>query len=65
MPLIIGTNSHEASMFAWTKPPMLPTTTASIDTYFARVAPKAKEKVLAAYPDYPPGGGRWSHSAPT
>ena len=26
VPLIIGTNSHEASMFAWTKPPMLPTT---------------------------------------
>ena len=24
VPLIIGTNSHEASMFAWTKPPMLP-----------------------------------------
>ncbi|MCV7237086.1 carboxylesterase/lipase family protein [Mycolicibacterium celeriflavum] len=53
VPLIIGTNSHEASMFAWTKPPMLPTTRASIDAYFARVAPDAKERVLAAYPDYP------------
>ncbi|WP_353372296.1 carboxylesterase family protein [Mycobacterium sp.] len=39
VPLIIGTNSHEASMFAWTKPPMLPTTTASIDAYLERVAP--------------------------
>ncbi|MET0900482.1 MAG: carboxylesterase family protein, partial [Mycobacterium sp.] len=36
VPLIIGTNSHEASMFAWTKPPMLPTTPDTIDTYFAR-----------------------------
>ena len=53
LPLIIGTNSHEASMFAWTKPPMLPTTTASIDAYLNRVAPDAKDRVLAAYPDYP------------
>lgn len=53
VPLIIGTNSHEASMFAWTKPPMLPTTRASIDAYFERVAPDAKKRVLAAYPDYP------------
>jgi len=53
MPLIIGTNSHEASMFAWTKPPMLPTTRASVDAYFARIAPEAKERVLQAYPDYP------------
>jgi para-nitrobenzyl esterase len=53
MPLIIGTNSHEASMFAWTKPPMLPTTAASIGAYLDRVAPDAKDTVLAAYPDYP------------
>jgi para-nitrobenzyl esterase len=53
VPLIIGTNSHEASMFAWTKPPMLPTTVASIDAYFSRVAPDAKDRVLSAYPDYP------------
>jgi para-nitrobenzyl esterase len=53
VPLIIGTNSHEASMFAWTKPPMLPTTPASIDAYFERLVPEARERVLAAYPDYP------------
>ncbi|MFA7510474.1 MAG: carboxylesterase/lipase family protein [Mycolicibacterium vanbaalenii] len=53
VPLIIGTNSHEASMFAWTKPPMLPTTKASIDGYFQRVAPDAKQRVLQAYPGYP------------
>jgi para-nitrobenzyl esterase len=53
VPLIIGTNSHEASMFTWTKPPMLPTTTTSIHAYLDRVAPDAKDRVLAAYPDYP------------
>ncbi|MCV7152368.1 carboxylesterase/lipase family protein [Mycolicibacterium pyrenivorans] len=53
IPLIIGTNSHEASMFAWTRPPMLPTTRASVDAYFARVAPDAKSRVLQAYPGYP------------
>ena len=35
------------------KPPMLPTTRSSIDAYFQRVAPDAKEDVLAAYPGYP------------
>lgn len=53
LPLIIGTNSHEASMFAWTKPPMLPTTRATVDAYFDRIGPAAKARVLAAYPDYP------------
>jgi para-nitrobenzyl esterase len=53
IPLIIGTNSHEASMFAWTKPPMLPTTKASIDAYINRAAPDAGERLLAAYPHYP------------
>jgi para-nitrobenzyl esterase len=53
VPLIVGTNSHEASMFAWGKPPMLPTTLASIDGYFQRTAPDARDRVLAAYPDYP------------
>ena len=49
VPLIIGTNSHEASMFAWTKPPMLPTTRASVEAYLERVAPGAKKRV-GAYP---------------
>ncbi len=53
VPLIVGTNSHEASMFACSKPPMLPTTVAGIDDYFDRVAPEARDRVLAAYPDYP------------
>ena len=53
VPLIIGTNSHEASMFAWTKPPMLPTTEASIEAYFDRTGPEVKDSVLQAYPRYP------------
>jgi len=53
VPLIVGTNSHEASMFAWGKPPMLPTTQAMVEAYFARTAPEARDRLLAAYPDYP------------
>jgi para-nitrobenzyl esterase len=53
VPLIIGTNSHEASMFAWVKPPMLPTTRETVDAYFDRTAPEAKARVLASYPDHP------------
>ncbi|MFN8031794.1 MAG: carboxylesterase/lipase family protein [Mycobacterium sp.] len=53
VPLIVGTNTHEASMFAFSKPPMLPTSVAGIDDYFDRVAPEARARVLAAYPDYP------------
>ena len=53
IPLIIGTNSHEASMFAWGKPPMLPTTVAGVESFFARWAPDARDRVLAAYRDFP------------
>ncbi|WP_370063285.1 carboxylesterase/lipase family protein [Mycobacterium sp. MAA66] len=53
VPLIIGTNSREASMFAWGRPPMLPTTIAMVDDYFARTAPDAKSAVLQAYTWYP------------
>jgi para-nitrobenzyl esterase len=53
VPLIVGTNSHEATMFAWSKPPMLPTTPALVDDYFRRVAHDARDRVLAAYPGYP------------
>lgn len=53
VPLIIGTNSNEASMFAWWKPAVLPTTVENIEGFFARVAPHARDSVLLAYPDYP------------
>ncbi len=51
VPLIIGTNTHEASMFAWGKPPMLPTTRAGVDGFFERTG--VRGDVLAAYPAYP------------
>jgi para-nitrobenzyl esterase len=53
VPLIIGTNSHEASMFAFTRPPMLPTTRATVQDYFDRVDPDSKDDVLQSYPGYP------------
>ncbi|BBZ34024.1 carboxylesterase/lipase family protein [Mycolicibacterium confluentis] len=53
IPLIVGTNSDEASMFAWSRPPMLPTTKANVEHYFARRDAGAKDRVLAAYPGYP------------
>ncbi|MBV9514398.1 MAG: carboxylesterase/lipase family protein, partial [Mycobacteriaceae bacterium] len=53
LPLIVGTNSHEATMFAWGRAPMLPTRPALIDDYFRRAAPDARDRVLAAYPGYP------------
>lgn len=40
-------------MFAWVKPPMLPTTRETVDAYFDRTAPEAKARVLASYPDHP------------
>ena len=57
IPLIIGTNSHEASMFAWTKPPMLPTTSASIDAYIERAAPDARERAAGGLPGLPAATG--------
>ncbi|MCP2623160.1 carboxylesterase/lipase family protein [Mycolicibacterium smegmatis] len=53
VPLIIGTNSHEASMFAWGKPPMLPTTVAGVEHYFRRKHAGAKDRILSAYPAFP------------
>lgn len=53
VPLIVGVNSHEASLFAWSKPPMMPTTAPLVEEYFERVAPDARDRILAAYPGYP------------
>ncbi|MGV0742518.1 carboxylesterase/lipase family protein [Mycolicibacterium sp. XJ870] len=56
VPLIVGTNSHEATMFAWGKPPMLPTTLEGVEGYFRRRAPQARDRVLSAYPAFPRRG---------
>jgi para-nitrobenzyl esterase len=53
IPLIVGTNRHEAALFARDQPPMLPTTPTTIDNYFARVAPNSRARMLQAYPGYP------------
>jgi para-nitrobenzyl esterase len=53
IPLVIGSNRREASLFARDKTPMLPTTQANVDRYFARFPPEARARVLAAYHSYP------------
>ena len=53
VPLIIGSNQREASLFARDKTPMLPTTPETVDRYFSRLAPAVRTHVLAAYPGYP------------
>jgi para-nitrobenzyl esterase len=53
VPLVIGSNRREASLFARDKTAMLPTTPANVDQYFARFAPEARARVLATYPGYP------------
>jgi para-nitrobenzyl esterase len=53
VPLVIGSNLREASLFARDKTPMLPTTPDSVDRYVARFTPDARAQVLAAYPGYP------------
>jgi para-nitrobenzyl esterase len=53
IPLILGTNRNEASLFVRDKPPMLPTTPGNVDSYFSRLPPQARARVLAGYPGYP------------
>ena len=65
MPLIIGTNSHEASMFAWTKPAMLPTTPARPSTSTSPASPTARHaEEDGCSPPIPAtrAGARWSRS---
>ena len=53
VPLIIGTNRREASLFARDKAPMLPTTPETVDRFFGQLAPGVRARVAAAYPDAP------------
>lgn len=52
VPLIIGTNRHEAALFAKFGN-ALPTTPQLIDRLFSNTDPDAKARVTAAYPGYP------------
>jgi para-nitrobenzyl esterase len=49
VPLLIGTNDREATLFARSGSTLLPTTRSLLDRLFALTDPPAEERVLAAY----------------
>ena len=56
VPLIIGTNKHEAALFRWMKSPLMPITPAAIRAMFAEIAAEqpelrlpGEEQIRAAY----------------
>jgi para-nitrobenzyl esterase len=52
VPLIVGTNAEEGRLFTrWLQ--LLPTTKPMIEALLAEVEPAARERITAAYPDYP------------
>ncbi|HWG24533.1 carboxylesterase/lipase family protein [Actinospica sp.] len=53
VPLIIGTNAREGSVFAKTRDNVLPTTPELLDRYFELTDPAARDHVAARYPGYP------------
>ncbi|MFT4186264.1 MAG: carboxylesterase/lipase family protein [Micrococcaceae bacterium] len=53
IPLIIGTNSDEASVFSLGRYPLLPTRTTLAKALLRRVANDVKTEITASYPDYP------------
>ena len=60
VPLLIGTNDREGTLFAKSRGNLLPTTPARLARMFAGTDPAARDRILAAYPGYPGrrGGGR-------
>jgi para-nitrobenzyl esterase len=46
VPLIIGTNKHEAALFRWMKSPLMPITPTAIKAMFAEIASEQPELVL-------------------
>lgn len=58
VPVMIGTNLNEATMFASKKWGMAPRTSAGLEKYFDEVTDeKSKKQVLASYPHYPKTSG--------
>lgn len=53
VPLLIGTNDREGTLFAKSGGNLLPTTPARIGRLFASTDPAARDRILAAYPGYP------------
>jgi para-nitrobenzyl esterase len=52
VPLIVGTNAEEGRLFTRFLP-LLPTTEPMVEALLAEVEPAARERITAAYPDYP------------
>ncbi|OHV05883.1 carboxylesterase/lipase family protein [Mycobacterium talmoniae] len=52
VPLIVGTNAEEGRLFTRFLR-MLPTTEPMIEALFAEAGPAARQRITAAYPDYP------------
>ncbi len=53
VPLLIGTNDREGTLFAKSGGNTLPTTRARLARLFASTDPAARDRILAAYPGYP------------
>ena len=62
VPLIIGTNRDEGTLFARYLD-VLPTTPERIEAFFAHTDPDAFERIRAAYPGYPTRGSRYASAA--
>ena len=70
VPLIIGTNKHEAALFRWMKSPLMPITPDAIKAMFAEIAAEqpslpipSEADIVTAYPGRPKvrglGVARW------
>jgi para-nitrobenzyl esterase len=53
VPLLIGTNDREGTLFAKSGVNTLPTTRARLARLFASTDPAARDRIVAAYPGYP------------
>jgi para-nitrobenzyl esterase len=53
VPLLIGTNDREGTLFAKSGGNLMPTTPARLARLFASTDPAARDRILAAYPGYP------------
>jgi para-nitrobenzyl esterase len=53
VPLLIGTNRDESTLFARDKPSLLPTSSTLLERMFTLNDPASRQRVVAAYPGYP------------
>ena len=57
IPLLIGTNRDEATLFDQMDPPLIPTNAELIDKMFKYTDPGSKERITSAYFNYPDKAG--------